>query len=447
MVPRRRIQAQAAAVLMGVDAGKFTHACVLRQRGGADARPFLIPTTRTGFETALTALRTAAPAGALDRCLVGIEFAGSYGFTFAHYLHAAGVPVVSILPAHSKRWREVTHGLPLKTDPKDALSILDLTAQGHFVRFPFLALPYAELRALVSARARLMVLRRGELTRLRELLHVVFPEFEARIGRLTKPTPRAFLAAWPGPQALLAAKPQPVLRLLHRTSRGHVGRAWYDQLCAAARETVALPALQEVGQREIQLWLAQYELAEAQRVGLEQEMVARLAGLPEAAALATIPGLGAVTAAVFLGSIGDPQAYHGAREVLKVAGLSLVERSSGLRQGRHRISKRGRPSLRAAAYMFAVRSIRHGGLFRARFERLTSRPGVTPMQAVVALSRAAIRLWFSVARRRAPFQPTLAGAPAPSAGSGAHRSPSGSPRAGRVTETAPRRRPHREDLA
>jgi transposase len=254
-----------------------------------------------------------------------------------------------------------------------------------------------------------MVLRRGELTRLRDLLHVVFPEFEALIGRLTKPTPRAFLAAWPGPDALLAARPQQVLRVLAQASRGHVGRDWYDRLCAAARESVALPALRIVGQREIQLWLAQYELAERQRVGIEQQMVARLAGLPEAAALGTIPTLGAVTAAVFLGAIGDPLAYHSAREVLKVAGLSLVEHSSGIRQGARRISKRGRPGLRAAAYMFAVRSIRQDGLFRGRYERLLRRQGATPMKAVVALSRAAIRLWFSVARRRSPFRPTLAG--------------------------------------
>jgi hypothetical protein len=48
---------------------------------------------------------------------------------------------VSILPAHAKRWKEVTHRLPLKTDAKDALGITDLTAHGHFVSFPFLAPP------------------------------------------------------------------------------------------------------------------------------------------------------------------------------------------------------------------------------------------------------------------------------------------------------------------
>jgi transposase len=132
-------------------------------------------------------------------------------------------------------------------------------------------------------------------------------------------------------------------------------------------------------------------------------MAATLTRLPEAPYLLTIPLVAPVTAAVFLGSIGDPQAYSSAREVLKVAGLSLVERSSGILVGQKRIAKRGRPALRAAAYMFAVRSIRRGGLFRAEFDGLVARNGGKRLKAVVAVSRSALRLWYSVARERRPF--------------------------------------------
>jgi len=44
----------------------------------------------------------------------------------------------------------------------------------------------------------------------------------------------------------------------------------------------------------------------------------------EAPCLASIPKLGPVTAAVFLGAIGDPRAYEAGRQILRVAGLSLV---------------------------------------------------------------------------------------------------------------------------
>jgi transposase len=52
----------------------------------------------------------ALPGGASpSEILVGIEFAGVYGFTFACYLQQKGFQVVSVLASHSKRWKEVMH--------------------------------------------------------------------------------------------------------------------------------------------------------------------------------------------------------------------------------------------------------------------------------------------------------------------------------------------------
>ena len=401
----KRRRAALAAAVVGVDAGKFRHTLVVRPRGQPDSRPLSFPTTRAGFEEALTFLQRASGGASPTEVLVGLEFAGNYGFTFAHFLHAQQYGVVSVLPSHTKRWKEVAHHLPLKTDAKDALGITDLTAQGHFVGFPFLGLPYAELRYLVSARERLRVLHRGALTRLRTILQVVFPEFEQLFGRFTKRTPLALLATFPGPADLLAAPRQKVLAVLRAASRGHLGTEKYTALCHAARPTLGLPGAQGALREEIPLLLEQWRLVEQHRRVIEAKMAAALAPLPETPALLSIPLVAPVTAAVFLGSIGDSQAYSSAREVLKVAGLSLVERSSGILVGQKRISKRGRPALRAAAYMFAVRSIRRGGLFRAEFDGLVARNGGKRLKAVVAVSRSALRLFFSVARERRLFTP------------------------------------------
>jgi len=240
---QRRVLAQQAVAVVGVDAGKYHHALVVRPRGQADSRPFTFPTTRTGFESALAFIREQLGEryGAGD-ILVGVEFAGLYGFTFAHYLRAldAHFWIVSILPAHTKRWKEVTHRQPLKTDAKDAVGITDLTAQGHFVSFPFLAPEYAELRYLLSAREKLSTLRRGVITRLRTSLDVVFPEFPALFASPVKKTARALLRQYPGPEALRQAPRRAVLAVLKRESRNHLGRELYDRLLAAAEHTVAL---------------------------------------------------------------------------------------------------------------------------------------------------------------------------------------------------------------
>jgi transposase len=399
----RRQRAQTAAAVVGVDAGKFAHTLVIRRRGQPDSKPFSFPTTRAGFEAAVAFLRQQAPEAPPAAILVGIEFAGSYGFTLAHFLAQLGVPVVSVLPAHTKRWKDVAHNQPLKTDAKDASTITDLLAQGHFVTFPFLAPAYADLRYLVAARERLSLLRRGALTQLRSLLQVVFPEFEAIFPLMTKKTPLALLRAFPTPEDLLRASKAKVLRVLHTASRGHRGAGTYEQLVTAARATLGLPGAQYRLRQEIGLVLARLALFEAQIKALEAAMVEALAPLPETPALLSIPKVAPVTAAVFLGSIGDPRAYESGRQILRVAGLSLVERSSGILRGTRRISKRGRPLLRQAAYMFAVRSITKGGLFRAEYEALCLRNGGQKMKAVVAVMRSGLRLLYSVARGRRPL--------------------------------------------
>ena len=289
---------------------------------------------------------------------MGIEFAGSYGFTLAHYLQQLGFPVVSVLPAHTKRQKEITHNQALKTDAKDAISIADLLVQGKFVSFPFLNTVYADLRYLVSAREHVAVLKNAALTRLLAVLDIVFPEYGTVFSHIDQPTALAILKQYPGPDAILRAKKRSVVALLKRESRGHLGEKRYETLCTAARATLALPGAQGVLADELALIIARLEVFTAQLETLKQRMIVAMERTPEATFLLTIPGVQPVTAATFLGSIGDPQAYESAKQVLKVAGLSLVERSSGIHKGKERISKRGRPTLRRHAFMFALRGIR-----------------------------------------------------------------------------------------
>jgi transposase len=399
----KRERAQHARACVGVDAGKFSHTLVIRPQHQPDSKPFSFPTTRAGFDTAVAFIRQQAAGAAAEAILVGIEFAGNYGFTFAHYLAQLGFPIVSVLPAHTKRWKDVAHNQPLKTDAKDAATITDLLAQGHYVGFPFLTPAYADLRYLVTARERLSLLRRGAITQLRTLIQVVFPEFEALFPLVTKKTPFTLLRTFPTPQDLLDATRTKVLRVLKTASRGHLGAETYERLIEAARATLGLPGAQARLRQEILLTLERIALFERQITALEVELVEALRAVPETPYLLSVPKVAPVTAAIFLGSIGDPQAYESGQQILRVAGLSLVERSSGVLRGTKRISKRGRPLLRHAAYMFAVRSITRDGLFRAEYEALCQRNGGAKMKAVVAVMRSGLRLLYSIARDRRMF--------------------------------------------
>ena len=108
------------------------------------------------------------------------------------------------------------------------------------------------------------------------------------------------------------------------------------------------------------------------------------------------------------------RAYEASRQILRLAGLSLVEASSGVHKGRERSSKRGRPVLRRHAYIFALRCVRKGGLFREEFDAMVQRNGGVKIKALAALSRQVLKILYTVARERRPFVPvhTPAGLPA-----------------------------------
>jgi transposase len=108
-------------------------------------------------------------------------------------------------------------------------------------------------------------------------------------------------------------------------------------------------------------------------------------------------------AATFLGAVGDVHAYESAQQVLRLAGLNLITRESGILVGTHRISKRGRPEIRHHAYLIALGLVRRGGLFRKQYERAVARNGGKKKKALVAISRDVVCLMFSIAWNRRTF--------------------------------------------
>ncbi|HEX8361043.1 MAG TPA: IS110 family transposase [Longimicrobium sp.] len=402
---QRRNRAHAAGAVVGVDAGKFKHCLVVRPKGGLDSRPFTFPVTRDGFELAEAYILRHAGGIVPEEILVGIEFAGIYGQTLAHALHARGFKIVSVPPAFTKAAKKISHGKRLKTDEKDAESITSLVGDGHFQDYPFLKPVYTGLRQLVSARERVTKLRGGAVTRLKSTLQITWPEFEAIFDDLEAKTAVAVLRTFPGPAEFLAARKARVLRVLQKASRGQLGEETYDQLREGATRSVALPGSLSALKKEVDLLLSQIAFYTEQVKTLEEAMKEAMEPLPEAQAVLTIPGVAPVAAAIFLGSIGDPKAYQSSRQILALAGLTLVEDSSGTRVGAVRISKEGRPLMRRLSFMLGLVAIRKKGIYRKEFEGLVSRMGGNKKPAVVAVGRKLLRLMYSVARAERVYTP------------------------------------------
>jgi transposase len=106
-----------------------------------------------------------------------------------------------------------------------------------------------------------------------------------------------------------------------------------------------------------------------------------------------------------LAETGDLARFATSRAVVKHAGLNPAENTSATLAGTTRISRRGRPGLRTAAWRATWAALRHNPVLAARYAHLTGRdsgPRLAGGQARAACAAALLRwLWAVITRRQA----------------------------------------------
>jgi transposase len=146
----------------------------------------------------------------------------------------------------------------------------------------------------------------------------------------------------------------------------------------------------------LHLLLDDWRALRARLAGAEQRMVAVLGGLGLAELAASIDGMSVLSGAVILAETGDMGRFASGRAVVKHAGLNPCEHTSATINGQTRISRRGRPGLRAAAWRAVWGALRHNKVLAAKYAYLTGRDSsrLADGQARTACAAALLRwLW------------------------------------------------------
>src|SRR5206468_1285219 len=103
---------------------------------------------------------------------------------------------------------------------------------------------------------------------------------------------------------------------------------------------------------------------------------------------------------------------------VKHAGLNPAENTSATLAGATRISRRGRPGLRTAAWRAVWAGMRHNRVLRARYAHLTGRAGgnrLSDGQARAASAAALLRWLYAVVTRRQAWDARIAAGTIPAA--------------------------------
>ncbi|MGH2721978.1 MAG: transposase [Actinomycetota bacterium] len=328
---------------------------------------------------------------------------------------ARGVELVCVQPMLVHRAREGEDFTKDRSDFKDATIIARLAGELRCYVPHALEGDWCRLRHLGARRSSLLVDAGAARQCLRDLLECAWP---AALGAATNPlrclTWRAAMAVSTDPDAIAgigyeafaAAVATELPRWGGKRRNLRIVRAVFAAASAPGGVGWERAAAVERAAFAVSDWhRALDELAE-----VERRMVETLDALGLTPLVTTIHGVSGVGAAAILAETGDPDRFDCARTWAKHAGLCPRANESGTFKGQTKISGRGRPGLRTAAWRAVWGAMPHNAVYAERFRHLTTRAS-NPLkagQARAAIGSALLRQLFVVVTRRVAWDPVIA---------------------------------------
>jgi transposase len=398
-------------LIIGVDIAKNTHwARFTEYRGIPLGKALKVSNNKEGFENILTTIKGVCKQKGLPKVILGLEPTGHYWKPLAHYLTSYGIKVVLINPYHTKKTKELDDNSPTKNDKKDALTIARLIRDGRFYQLYLPQDVFAELRVLSSTRGSLMKRQNAIKNTTKAVLDEYFPELVTVFKYPLKGKAcRQILRSCPFPSLILQLGRDKVLAEIKKAVKKTIGQKRVEQLFQVAKESIGVTYGIPSARLKLTLLIGELELMEKQLDQLEQAMEQALTKTGFKEIILSIPGVGIITAASFLGNTGDPLRFTHPRQISKLAGYNLIEDSSGENKSKTTISKRGRKQLRNVLYQMARTTVAVNSEMKELYHYLKTRPAnpLKKKQALVVISKKMVTIIHSLVKKQSRYQAEL----------------------------------------
>lgn len=393
-------------LVVGIDIAKRKHyACVVDERGRILQKSFPVNQSAEGFLIFYQQLLHLQQTHQKRDILVGFEPTGHYWMNLADFLIKHEIPYVTVNPMHVHKSKELDDNLQTKNDAKDALVIAKLMRDGRFVYSRHLQDVEAEIRQGVAYRQRIQEQLVALKNRMIRWTDMYFPEFQLVFKDFGK-IALAVLEKTPFPTDIRGQATRELITLYKEVEGLRcVSSPKIKQLQQCAESSIGLTEGHQMARFEIQSLVMQYRFLvnEYEQLALQLEILATQ--LVDYEYLISIPGVGKATAVEILSEVGSFSAYQDPRQLIKLAGLTLRENSSGEHKGRKKISKRGRKNLRAALFRVILPLIRCNLAFRNLYEYYIERP-VNPLrkkEAMVVLCSKLLKVAHGLCTKKCLF--------------------------------------------
>jgi transposase len=400
-----------STLVVGIDIAKQTQwARFVDYRGIETGKVLKFHNNKDGFDSILASVRSICNNKRFDHIIVGMEPTGHYWKPLANYLIMNGIKVVMVNPYHTKRAKELDDNSQTKNDKKDALTIAKLVRDGRYYEVYMPQDIYAELRVLTNSRISLMKRFNALKNTITAVMDEYFPEIVTVFKNPLKgKASLQILKSCPFPSLILELGVDGVLAEMKKAVKKTVGRKKAEQLVETARNSIGVAYGIVSAKLKLELMIEELELLTRQLAQIETAMNRALTDTGYGDLILGIPGIGVVTAASFLGEIGDPRRFNNPRQISKMAGYNLVENSSGQSKSGTVISKRGRKSLRSILYQMAIIMVALNTEMKKLYEYLKTRQNnpLKRKQALVVISKKIITVIYNLVKKHTEYKAEL----------------------------------------
>ena len=402
-------------LIVGIDIAKHTHWAQFTDNRGLPLRkPLKVENSFLGFENLTTEIVSLAVAKEFDNVFIGFEPSGHYWKTLAWYYKTSdSISLVGVNPYHVKQSKELDDNTQTKSDKKDALVIARLIRDGRYFDIYLPENQYADLRVLRKHREQMSTERKRIMNNLISILDEYFPEYESIGFQISAKSTYAILRSTPFPSDIVGLTAQELRekwRASYPGSKLRIPLHLAELFISTAEQSIAVTTGLVATRLRINNLLNQMELLDLQIEECDQKMDELMSELDIADYLMSVPGVGSVTAASFIAETGDLCRFSDWKQIRKLAGLNLVEQSSGQHKGKTKISKRGRPDLRRIIYIIGDKGMLVSPEMLAFYQYLRHRPTnqLSHHQAVLAVGLKLMRIMFHVVKYRELYDPNKA---------------------------------------
>lgn len=267
---------------------------------------------------------------------------------------------------------------------------------------------YADLRTASNMRFQIQ----SELTRVQNRIsrwfNIYFPEYKTVYGKPDAISGIMILKKAPLPEDILTLGVEGVNQIWRDAKIRAVGKKRAQTLVEAAGHSVGTKEGTTAARIEIRMLLEDYESRNnrlQEVMLLIEELVKQI---PMAEKLMEIKGVGIKTVSGFLAEVGDITRFSSPKELQKLAGLALIENSSGKHKGQTTISRRGRKRLRYLLFEVAMSLVGKNSEFGALRHYYTTRK-VNPlkkMQSLMAVAAKLIRVFYAMMTKGVEYDPS-----------------------------------------